>query len=488
LSGMKKTAVLIAAMALMLISCKGQNENKIIAETKAGSITFSEFEKNMLDRRFEMDASKAAKSTLEERRSHLKDMVFEKIMFDVAEKNSIDTLKSVRDEYSKRLYNYAIVNGLVKDSIRGKIYSEDDLKVMYEKRKVKVLPKHILVDVNKRKEEPSKARIDSVYNKLIAGEKFEDLAAVYSDDKTTGVEGGVLGWVFSYELLKEFEDQILTVKKGEFTKPFKTHYGYHIALLSDERKNESLKPYEKEKVLMIGDMDKRYANVISAIQDGILAGLMVKYDVKLDSAKIKQFVKQLKKYSEQAEKDKKDALDMFSNEEKKLRFADFENLFIEASSIISALKTYPKDNRPEITGYDDIKAFVMSRFRNRMIEKYVDELGYTSRKDFIAEVKKGMGGFYKDKITNLLVRSKIEDPSEDELMKYYIDNKETFKEGDSTYKDFKKVRVSILNSLKGKKYSQSLKDWENGLLSEYGVKIDYRLLEDTFYSPEDDKK
>jgi hypothetical protein len=486
---MGKIAVLIAAVMMMLTGCKDVNSDKTVAQVGGEKVIFSEFEKSMIENKFDMDASRASSSSMEERRNHAREMVFEKIIFDLVEKNKIDTMKVVREEYSKRMYNYSIINGLVKDSIRGRIYSEGDLKEMYEKRKIKYLPKHILFDTQKHKEGPAKSKIDSVYQKLLSGEKFEDLARKYSDDVATGADGGSLGWVFSYELLEELEAQLLTLKKGEFSKPFKTQYGYHVLLHGDEKKNDVLKVYEKEKQLMINDLDKKYSHIISGIQDRILNDLAVKYQVRIDSVNIKQFIKQLKKYNSQAGEDSKnDPVDSFSEHEKKWIIAEFEDNKIEASALLSAIKMYPKDRRPAIEKYDDVRGFVLNRFRNRMIEKYVDELGYTKRPEFISEVRKGMAGFYKEKVTNLMVRSKVPDPSDEELMKYYEENKETFAENDGSFKEFKKVKAGILNSIKGKRYSQALKDWEDNLFADYGVFIDYKLLELTFYKESDDRK
>ncbi|GIV43832.1 MAG: peptidyl-prolyl cis-trans isomerase [Bacteroidia bacterium] len=73
-------------------------------------------------------------------------------------------------------------------------------------------------------------RINQVYEALKKGESFEKLASVYSDDPMTAKKGGDLGTGF---LLKEMQEVKHNLKNGEFSKPFKTAYGYHILKITD---------------------------------------------------------------------------------------------------------------------------------------------------------------------------------------------------------------------------------------------------------------
>lgn len=72
---------------------------------------------------------------------------------------------------------------------------------------------------------------------MISGKSFEELAKNVSDDQYSSLNGGDLGWVTAMlpSGFYEFENQIYSLKKGEFSKPFKTQFGYHITKLIDER-------------------------------------------------------------------------------------------------------------------------------------------------------------------------------------------------------------------------------------------------------------
>ncbi len=84
-------------------------------------------------------------------------------------------------------------------------------------------------------------RINEVYEALKKGESFEKLASVYSDDPMTSKKGGDLGTGF---LLKEMQEVKHSLKNGEFSKPFKTAYGYHILKITDVT---PVKPFEEAK-------------------------------------------------------------------------------------------------------------------------------------------------------------------------------------------------------------------------------------------------
>ncbi len=84
-------------------------------------------------------------------------------------------------------------------------------------------------------------RINEVYEALKKGESFEKLASVYSDDPMTAKKGGDLGTGF---LLKEMQEVKHALKNGEFSKPFKTAYGYHIMKITDVT---PVKPFEESK-------------------------------------------------------------------------------------------------------------------------------------------------------------------------------------------------------------------------------------------------
>ncbi len=107
---------------------------------------------------------------------------------------------------------------------------------------------HIMI--NKPQDESKKGealdKIKTIYQKLQQGEKFEDLANQFSDDKTSAQKGGVLGQIASGNLNSvAFEDASFSIKNiGEYTAPVETEFGWHIIKLLEKH---PVKPFEEVK-------------------------------------------------------------------------------------------------------------------------------------------------------------------------------------------------------------------------------------------------
>jgi len=90
-----------------------------------------------------------------------------------------------------------------------------------------------------------KARM--IYDKLQAGESFEDLANLHSDDRNTAATGGMLQWFGSNRMIPEFIYKIsLLNEPGEYTKPFQSHFGWHIIKLHDQQKPGTFETMQAE--------------------------------------------------------------------------------------------------------------------------------------------------------------------------------------------------------------------------------------------------
>ncbi len=90
-----------------------------------------------------------------------------------------------------------------------------------------------------------KTEIDGIYEELLAGANFAELAKNKSDDKRSAVNGGEMPWFAAGRMLKEFADPAFAIKeKGDFTKPIETNFGFHIIKKLDER---GVKSFEESK-------------------------------------------------------------------------------------------------------------------------------------------------------------------------------------------------------------------------------------------------
>ncbi len=108
------------------------------------------------------------------------------------------------------------------------------------KSRGKVEVAHILVSTkNKTKDSIQKPedRIKEIYTKLQQGEKFENLAKQFSDDKSSANKGGKLSAFSSGQLnSKEFEETAFGLEnKGDYSQPVKSEIGWHILKLIEKK-------------------------------------------------------------------------------------------------------------------------------------------------------------------------------------------------------------------------------------------------------------
>ncbi|MFO0357155.1 MAG: peptidylprolyl isomerase [Sphingobacteriaceae bacterium] len=113
---------------------------------------------------------------------------------------------------------------------------------VYDKRpsRGEILVSHIMVKIPKEGTAQDKAnaetKIKELHTKLKAGDKFEDLARQFSDDKQTAEIGGQLQPFKSGRFPKSFEEAAFGLKNNnDFSEPVETPYGWHIIKRVDKK-------------------------------------------------------------------------------------------------------------------------------------------------------------------------------------------------------------------------------------------------------------
>jgi len=82
-------------------------------------------------------------------------------------------------------------------------------------------------------------RAQQLYDRLQRGENFAALARAQSEDTLSAAAGGDLGWISPARLPPEFQPELSRLKPGEFSRPVKTSYGWHIVQLVEPPKKDT---------------------------------------------------------------------------------------------------------------------------------------------------------------------------------------------------------------------------------------------------------
>ena len=109
---------------------------------------------------------------------------------------------------------------------------------------------HIMLMKSEDKEvnEKNKSRIQEIYQKLQQGERFEELAKQFSEDKSSGSNGGKMANFSSGQLSSEtFEDVAFSLtKEATLSKPFESDFGWHIVKLNEKFAVKSFEEMEAD--------------------------------------------------------------------------------------------------------------------------------------------------------------------------------------------------------------------------------------------------
>ena len=137
---------------------------------------------------------------------------------------------------------YVVLNlEAVKNSLT---VNEADLKTYYEQNAQRLAGKeerkasHILIAVAKDAAADVREKAKSAAQALLVKarakpDSFGDLARKNSQDSASASQGGDLGYFSKGSMVKQFEDAVFALKKGEISDVVESDFGYHIIKLAD---------------------------------------------------------------------------------------------------------------------------------------------------------------------------------------------------------------------------------------------------------------
>lgn len=90
-------------------------------------------------------------------------------------------------------------------------------------------------EVTKQEKQKALSLSDGLYERIMSGESFEELAKEYSDDPGSGMNGGNLGFATRGTFVPEFEEAAYNLDIEEVSKPVETEFGYHLIKMIDKK-------------------------------------------------------------------------------------------------------------------------------------------------------------------------------------------------------------------------------------------------------------
>lgn len=229
---MKKTLILSSLFALTLTVGAQSVTDPVLMVINGKPVTKSEFE-------YSFHKNGNVQGAVEQKtvKEYVPMFINYKLKVAAAEAAHLDTLGSFRTEFQTyrdmQLTPY-MVDTTFTDSIAHVVY-DNTVKQLGGKDLFQAA--HILLTLpqkaSKQEAEKVKAKADSIYNELLAGADFSEMAKKYSQDPGSAAKGGQLPLAGPGQYVKEFEDAAYALKKGEMSKPVQSTFGYHIIKMTD---------------------------------------------------------------------------------------------------------------------------------------------------------------------------------------------------------------------------------------------------------------
>lgn len=225
---------LLAAMLIVASSAGAQTADPVVMTLNGNPVLRSEFEYSYNKNNSETVVDKKSVA------DYVPLFVNYKLKVLAAEAAGIDTTSAFRKEflsYRDQQVRPSFINDDDVEQEARKIYKETQTRI--DSNGGLVRPSHILLmlkqNATQAEQDAAKLRADSIYTALVKGANFADLARRLSDDKGSASRGGDISWVQKGQTVKEFEDVVFAMKKGELSKPFLSPFGYHIVKLMDKQ-------------------------------------------------------------------------------------------------------------------------------------------------------------------------------------------------------------------------------------------------------------
>ncbi|MFH1862459.1 MAG: peptidylprolyl isomerase [bacterium] len=412
----------VAALALFL-TLGGCAKKDIVAKVGKDAVTAAEF-KDALIQRYRSEEF-AAKRTLDERKEILKGLIDEKLKIQDAYRLGLDKDSTVKADAEKASENAAIQE-LYNVEILGKVIPERVVRDFYDRMGEEIKARHMLfktmADADEGQLKEALAKAEQAYEQLQGGANFDSLARQISEDATTAHNGGDLGYFGWGRMVDEFQEAAFALKKGEFSKPVKSSYGYHIILLEDRRPLTSRKSFEEEKEnIMRMNMMPKYKAELDSMRDKYLEDLKTEFGLKYNYANIQKI---LDKISDPSVPRNNSLFSDFTEEEKQWEVATTKEKTITVKDLdeqIAKTGAPPK--------WRDQKAIISVVDRMLIPEflvKRAQKLGLTKS----PKAKEAYDATVKMKVLSLVEQNQITDKidlSDSALQAYYESHLQEFK-------------------------------------------------------------
>ncbi len=416
-----RRAVLLSVVFMLAIAifwgCAGPQPG-IVAKVGKYTITAEDLNNAVANARF-----KSYDEELSGRKKRVEKMAEDKLILLAAYDKGLDKDKELL-KYLQRDKENLLLNTLYETQVKDKAKqaTEEEIKSAYERKKVLLHAKHILVS--------SKALADSIYEMLKSGANFDDLARKYSMDKSNKDKGGDLGDFTTMQMVKEFEDAAYALSPGEFSKPFQTRYGWHIVFLVEKKPNPRVKSFEEEKDALARTLNNRK---MTDLANKFVEDLVNSANITFNDTAANIVVNAYQNVPPQTPNQRNAKVEVqFTPEQRSMTLCTYSLGKFTVGQFDSMYQSMQPFRRPKFQSKDDVKKFLESSIRKPLLIQKAEELKLEDSDDykkmFDKELQRKMiDAFRKDYLY------KDVNPTDEQVKAYYDANQDSFMQDEQVH-------------------------------------------------------
>lgn len=238
--------VLYSEMEVMYLQYMASNQIKLSQENIRCSVLESLLINKLLLAKADIDSvtvdDKMVEDQLARRMAYFVQQIGSEQKLEEYYNKSISELK----KDLRRQVKEQMIGQKMQDKISGNIkLTPGEVKTFYSKIPTDSLPYfskeaevgQIVIEatVGKEQKKQAKQALQDLKNRILAGESFQELAKIHSQDLGSGSNGGELGFFKKGELVPEYEAASLKLKAGEISEIVESQFGFHLIQMIERR-------------------------------------------------------------------------------------------------------------------------------------------------------------------------------------------------------------------------------------------------------------
>ncbi len=146
------------------------------------------------------------------------------------------------------------VSNMQQGEIQGPIRSASGFHII-KMMELKGVGKHLVMQTHVRhillktsdlfSDQDARTKLEGLRERIVDGDDLSMLARSHSDDKSSALKGGDLGWTNPGVFVPRFEEAMAKLEPGQISQPVQTQFGWHLIQVLDRAEHDNTSEYQK---------------------------------------------------------------------------------------------------------------------------------------------------------------------------------------------------------------------------------------------------